>query len=315
MFQKIVAIEPLGLTNEAVAALNQFAGEVIMYHNHPQNPQEIVSRIADADAVLVSYTTYLGADVIGRCENLRYIGMCCSLYSPESANVDIRFAEQKGISVTGVRDYGDEGAVEFVISELIQCLHGFSANLVNRKDNAWETVPREITGLKAGIIGLGKLGGMVADALRYFGAEISYYSRSYKEDAARKGYQYMPLNQLLLHNELIVTCLNKNTVLLHEEQFQHLGNRKLLFNIGLSPAWDEAPFADWLCGENRCFCDSVQALGSAKLIHHPNVKCMGTSAGKTQQTAVRLSEKVLENIRQHLGAEKNDAKLYLTSKK
>lgn len=299
MFQKIVAIEPLGLTDEAVNALHQYAGEVIMYHSHPDNSQEIVERIADADAVLLSYTTYLGADVIGQCKNLRYIGMCCSLYSPESANVDIRFAEQKGISVTGVRDYGDEGAVEFVISELIQCLHGFSVNSGDRDSKTWEAVPREITGLKAGIIGFGKLGGMVADALRFFGAEISYYSRSEKEEAARKGYQFMPLNQLLNHNELIVACLNKNTILLHDEQFQHLGNRKLLFNVGLSPAWDEAPFADWLRGDNRCFCDSVHALGGTKYINHPNVKCMGTSAGKTQQAAARLSEKVLENIRQH----------------
>ena len=47
----------------------------------------------------------MGQNVIERCPNLRYIGMCCSLYSEESANVDIAFAREKGIKVLGIRDY------------------------------------------------------------------------------------------------------------------------------------------------------------------------------------------------------------------
>ena len=88
--------------------------------------------------------------------------MCCSLYSPESANVDIRYANERGITVTGIRDYGDEGVVEYVVSELVRCLHGFG-------QESWEEMPREITGLKVGVIGLGKSGGMIADALKFFG--------------------------------------------------------------------------------------------------------------------------------------------------
>ena len=47
--------------------------------------------------------------ILERCPNVRYIGMCCSLYSPESANVDIRYANERGITVTGIRDYGEKG--------------------------------------------------------------------------------------------------------------------------------------------------------------------------------------------------------------
>jgi len=51
--------------------------------------------------------------------------------------------------VTGIRDYGDEGVVEYVISELVRCLHGFG-------QEPWDGMAREITGLKAGIVGLGR---------------------------------------------------------------------------------------------------------------------------------------------------------------
>lgn len=69
------------------------------------------------------------------CPNLRYIGMCCSLYEEKSANVDIAAAREKGIVVTGVKDYGDEGVVEYVISELVRYLHGLRPEAVARRSD------------------------------------------------------------------------------------------------------------------------------------------------------------------------------------
>mgnify|MGYP000043114881 FL=1 len=84
----------------------------------------------------------------------------------------------------------DEGVIEYVVSELVRCLHGFG-------QKPWEGIPREITGLKVGIVGLGKSGGMIADAMKFFGADIAYYARSEKKEAGAKGYRFMPLNELL----------------------------------------------------------------------------------------------------------------------
>lgn len=265
-----------------------------MYPDVPASDDEIIARIGDADAVLLSYTSRINRYVLECCLNVKYIGMCCSLYSPESANVDIRYANERGITVTGIRDYGDEGVVEYVVSELVRCLHGFG-------QESWEELPREITGLKVGIVGLGKSGGMIADALKFFGADISYYARSEKEAATAKGYCFLPLEKLLAESEVICCCLNKNTVLLHEEEFRQMGNRKILFNTGLSPAWDEAAFAEWLEGDNLCFCDTIGALGSEQLLNHPHVRCMQVSTGRTRQAFDRLSAKVLANLSEYNG--------------
>ena len=120
MFQKLVAIEPVSLVPSAEKALYSFAGQVVMYPDIPANDDEIIARIGDADAVLLSYTSRINRYVLECCPNVKYIGMCCSLYSPESANVDIRYANERGITVTGIRDYGDEGVVEYVVSLLIR---------------------------------------------------------------------------------------------------------------------------------------------------------------------------------------------------
>lgn len=299
MFKKLVGIEPLSLIPSAERKLHDFAEEVVLYHDIPTNADEIAKRIGDADAVLLSYTSTLGKEALEKCPQVKYIGMCCSLYSPESANVDIHYASGRGITVTGVRDYGDEGVVEYVISELVRCFHGFGLDNDGQPIKPWDGLPREITGLKAGIVGLGKSGGMIADALHFFGAEISYFSRSEKAWAREKGYAFLPLGDLLSKCEVVVTCLNKNTILLHEEEFAQLGNRKILFNTGLSPAWDKAPFAQWLEEDNLCYCDTIGALGGEKFLHHPHVRCVQASSGRTTQAFDRLSQKVLANLSEY----------------
>ena len=293
-FKKLVAIEPVSLIPSAEKKLYEYAEEVIMYNDIPSDDEEIASRVADADAVLLSYTSRLEKPALEKCPNVKYIGMCCSLYSPESANVDIRYAQSRGITVTGIRDYGDEGVVEYVVSELVRLFHGFG-------QEPWEEMPREITGLKVGVVGLGKSGGMIADAMKFFGASVSYFARSEKEWAKEKGYEFKPLQDVLAESEVVFCCLNKNTVLLHEEEFKALGNRKILFNTGLSPAWDEKPFLEWLEGDNLCYCDTIGALGGENLLSHDKVRCMKVSTGRTREAFVRLSEKVLANIENFLG--------------
>lgn len=300
MFSKLVGIEPLSLIPSAEKGLHTYAKEVVLYDDMPKTPAEIAQRIGSADAVLLSHTTYLGKEALELCPNIRYIGLCASLYSPESANIDIPYAESKGITVRGVRDYGDEGVVEYVVSELVRTLHGFDCLSTDGTAKPWSPVPREITGLNVGIVGLGTLGGMIADALTHFGARITYFSRSEKSWARDKGYSFLPLKELLEKNEVIICCLNRNVVLLGEEEFKALGNRKMLFNVGLSPAWEDAPFARWIEGDNLCFCDSLGALGDEKYLKLPNVRSVYVCTGRTEQAFVRLSEKVLANIEAYI---------------
>lgn len=297
MFNKLVAVEPVSLISAAQEELKRYAREVILYEDIPGSEAEIAERIQDADGVLVSYTTPIGRNVLEQCPNVRYVGMCCSLYSEASANVDIACARERGITVTGIRDYGDRGVVEYVIYQLVRILHGFDFPM-------WQEEPLELTGLCVGIVGMGVSGGMIADALQMMGARISYYSRTRKPEKEAAGMPYLPLKDLLAKNQVIITCLNKNVILLHEEQFKCLGNKKILMNTSIGTASDTAALAKWLeCEENLYCCDTEAAVGdpSGKLIQKKNLICMKVSVGRTKQAFALLSKKVLDNIRQYLG--------------
>lgn len=298
-FRKLTAIEPVSLIPSAEEELKQYAEQVILYEDIPTDDEEIVRRIGDADGVLVSYTSQIRKTVMERCPDIRYIGMCCSLYSEESANVDIAYAREHGIQVLGIRDYGDRGVVEYVLYQLVRILHGFDYPM-------WEKEPLELTNLKAGIIGLGVSGGMIADALLMMGARVSYYSRTRKPQKEQAGIEYRPLNDLLKENQVVITCLNKNVILLKEEQFNCLGTKKILMNTSIGTASDMDALKKWLSSpENLYCCDTEAAIGdpSGELIKQENVICMRTSVGRTKQAFELLSKKVLDNIRLHLGRE------------
>ena len=292
MFQKLVAIEPVSLVPSAEKELSHYAKNVVLFDDIPADDDEIVRRIGDADAVLLSYTSRIGKNVIERCPNIRYIGMCCSLYSEESANVDIAYARTQGIKVLGIRDYGDRGVVEYVLHELTGILHGFGMPMLRDE-------PVEITGLKVGVVGLGVSGRMIADALQFMGAEISYYARSAKPDAEAAGMRYKPLAQLLAESEVVFTCLNKNVLLLGKEEFAQLGTGKVLFNTSIGPGFDSAALEDWLdLPDTHFFCDTRAAAGpvSEGFFEKKNVHCQNVSAGRTKQAFVLLSQKVLANL-------------------
>lgn len=292
MFQKLVAIEPVSLIPSAEKELFQYAKEVVLFDDIPADDDEIVRRIGNADAVLLSYTSRIGRAVLERCPSIRYIGMCCSLYSEESANVDIAFARTKGIRVLGIRDYGDRGVVEYVLHELTGLLHGFGMPMLHDE-------PVEITGLKVGIVGLGVSGKMIADALAFMGADISYYSRTRKPDAEQAGMTYKPLADLLRDSEVVFTCLNKNVLLLGSEEFAQLGAGKVLFNTSIGPGFDSAALEQWLeLPGTHFFCDTRAAAGPVAegFFARENVHCQNVSAGRTKQAFVLLSQKVLANL-------------------
>lgn len=295
-FRKLVELGPVGLEPWAEEELKDYADEILRLPQTPVQQSEILQGIGDADAVLLRTQPRLGAEILSAAPQLRYVGMCCSLYSRDSANVDIDFAEKHGIAVSGIRDYGDHGVTEYVLYQLIRILHGYDFPM-------WRERPLEITGLKVGFVGLGVSGGMTAEMLQHLGAEISYFARAPKPERETAGMHFRPLRELLQNSQVILTCLNKNVILLHQEEFQAMGNGKILFNTSIGPASDPEALLRWISHPSNLLCaDTRGALGenADALLALPNVICPDVSAGMTAQAYDLLSRKVLDNIRQHL---------------
>ncbi len=293
MLKKLVAIEPINIFDKHKDELKMYAEKVILYQDMPKSDIEIINRIADADAVLLSYTSSISSYVLENVKNVKYIGMCCSLYSIESANVDIKKANELGITVTGVRDYGDEGVAEYIIHELVEFLQGY-------KEYKWDTIGHEITGLKCGVIGLGTSGTLIAKTLKFFKADVSYFSRTRKPHLEEElNISYKDLNSLCKESEAIFLALNKNVFLLQKEQFDLMQGKRILFNTSIGPGFNVEALKNWLKEDNHYFFgDTLATAGDESIWKLPNTFTINrSSGGKTYQAFLRLGEKVISNIK------------------
>lgn len=291
-FNKIVLVDNTGLIDEAKENLKNYANEVVYFEASTKDDNKIIEKIGDAECLLVSWDTVISKKVIESCNNLKYIGLCCSLYGDESSNVELRVAREHGIKFLGVNDYGDNGVIEYIIYELVKLLHGFG-------EHQWKDVEREITYQKIGIIGLGATGIILARALSLFGAEVYYYSRTRKLDIENEiNIKYLDLDELLETVDIISTHLPKNSAILNEEKFNKFGNNKILINTSIGATFVVEDLKKWLENKNNyLICDSV-AFGEyeEEIKKTDNIIYTNKPAARTYETNMRLSKKVIENI-------------------
>ena len=298
MFQKITIIDSCGLTIPVLEQITALSKEPIRkYNDFPGTEAEISSRISDSDCILVSWHTIINAEVIKAATNLKYIGMCCSLYDEKAANVDIAQARQQGIVVKGVRDYGDDGTLEFIFAELIYLFKGLGKQ-------QWQTENRELRGKSMGIIGMGTLGTMVARTAQQFGMKVFYFNRSRKLELEKEGFQFLPLNELLATCDVISAHLPKNSNVLGEPEFRSKKPNSILVNTSIGLTFDKEAFVRWIARDPTSFAifDSP-GVGDhqEEFSKHPNVIISERSSGFTLEAQSRLSEKVLGNIQEFLG--------------
>ncbi|MBK3516346.1 NAD(P)-dependent oxidoreductase [Carboxylicivirga marina] len=296
MFRQIVILDYTGLQGFAIDKLQAISDSPIkMFNDIPKTDEEIISRIGNADCLFVSWNTPVTKDVISACTNLKYIGMCCSLIDEDSANVDVRFAKTKGIVVKGIRDYGDEGVAEFIVSELIQLLKGLGKY-------QWQLEPVELTGRKVGIIGMGTTGLMTSKRLQAFGAKLFYYSRSKKEEAHGLGIEHLPLEELLNTCDIISFHLPRHTKVLSDDNLMQLGSGKILVNTSLGLPFNKEPFKKWLLKSNNYAIFDVCGFGPFldELSKCDNLIYSEHTSGWTKEAKERLSYKVLDNVEEYL---------------
>ncbi len=295
MLKKIVVVDETKMNLAALEKLKNYAEEVEVSHDYPDSEEEIVDRIKDAEAVIVSWRTEITSEIINQAPNLKYIGMACSLFDEESANVAVKHANEKGIKVTGIFDYGDPGVIEYIISSLINLLHGFG-------NHQWKKMPVELSGRKVGIIGLGTTGKLLANALLTLGADVYYFSKTRKPAWEEKGVKYLALHALLEKSEIISLHLPKNTTVLKEDEFKKLGFGKILVNTSLGLPFEEDAFKNWIQEkENYALFDGDAKNSLSEEIQQlKNIVIQEKSAGWSQETQMRLSKKVLDNIENYL---------------
>jgi len=295
-FEKISIIDPMDISENLKEKLIPYSNqEITVFNSAAKNDDEIIERIDDSDCVLISWNGNLNANVLVSCLKLRYVGLCSTLFKGKSSNVDLDVAEELGITVNGIKDYGDIGTVEFTISEIIAALKGSNGHSMNK-------VNRELKNCNIGILGMGNLGYKIARTLVFFGAKVFYHSRTRKSEIENEHIKFLELNDLLKTVDILSFNLPRNTKVMCEADFEVFGNGKIIINTSLGCPFDINGFSNWISNEENYAIFDADGLGEfkEKFENQHNIRIAEFFSGYTAEAMERQIEKVVENIEDYL---------------
>lgn len=206
---KIVFLEPLGLTVEAIEKacdnLKKQGHEVVVYPD--RRPEKNIERAAGADVILESNMP-LRKDFFDACPNLKMLSIAFTGLD----HIDMDECKRRGIVVMNAAGYSTEAVAEETICMMIGLYrHVIENDKITRSCKGPSIAPgREIAGKTVGIIGMGTIGQRTAALAQAFGCKVIAWNRIPKQIA---GVTFVDKETLLKESDIVALhiALNNET--------------------------------------------------------------------------------------------------------
>jgi len=145
------------------------------------NTDEIVELAQGAVAIIPCHTEKMSADVIQRLPD-SVKAICC--FSVGYDHIDLSAAKAKGIQVTNTPDVLNDATAEIAMLLLLGAARREYEGETQIRTDTWADwgatfqLGKQISGGKLGILGMGRVGQIMAKRARGFDMEIHYFNRS-----------------------------------------------------------------------------------------------------------------------------------------
>lgn len=234
---KILVTDPL---HPAGIEVLKKAGNVELAANLTK--EQLLEKIADADALLVRSETKVTKEVINAAKKLRVIGRA----GIGVDNIDVPAATERGIVVVNAPEASTITVAEHTIGLMLSLVRKIPAASASLKAGKWEKkkfVGLELRGKTLGVIGLGRIGSQVAQKARAFEMNIIAYDPYISEKTAKGlGVKMVDLKELFATSDFITihTPLTEQTkALIGKEEIAQMKNGVYLLNCARGGIIDE----------------------------------------------------------------------------
>lgn len=217
--------------------LSRFAefGELRVFSQTAQS--ERLAHIGNAQ-IIITNKVIIDKEIIDACPQLQLV----CLTATGMNNVDVEYAQRKGIAVKNVAGYSTHSVAQHTFAMLLSLMHHieYYNNFVHTKrysqQNLFTHIQQgypELYGKTWGIIGLGAIGKTVARIAQSFGCTVCYYSTSGKNTVS--DYEQKSLNDLLASSDIVSVHapLNEQTRgLIGAQELRTMKPNAYLINVG-----------------------------------------------------------------------------------
>ncbi|MGV0742010.1 phosphoglycerate dehydrogenase [Mycolicibacterium sp. XJ870] len=171
--------------------------------------EKLLAAVPDADALLVRSATTVDAEVIAAAPKLKIVARA----GVGLDNVDVDAATARGVLVVNAPTSNIHSAAEHALALLLSAARQIPAADATLRDRTWKRSSfsgTEIFGKTVGVVGLGRIGQLVAARLAAFGAHIVAYDPYVSQArAAQLGIELLSLDELLGRADFISVHLPK----------------------------------------------------------------------------------------------------------
>ena len=242
---KIVFLEPLGLTVEAIEvacdSLKKQGHEVVVYPD--RRPELNIERAAGAD-IIVESNMPLRKDFFDACPNLKMLSIAFTGLD----HIDMDECQRRGIVVKNAAGYSTEAVAEETICMMIGLYrHVIENDRITRSCNGPSIAPgREIAGKTVGIIGMGAIGQRTAALAQAFGCKVIAWNRTPKQ---MPGVTFVDKETLLREADIValhIALNNETRDFLTAKDFAMMKPSAIIVNAARGPVVNTKDLADAL---------------------------------------------------------------------
>ena len=212
---------------------------------------EIVKKIPEFDALIVRSATTVTDKILEAGEKLKVIGRA----GAGTDNIDKKTASAKGMLVVNAPTGNLTSVAELVFAHILSAFRQLPEADISTKKGEWKKkelgkVGRELDGKTIGIVGLGKIGQLVAERAKGFNLKILAFDPvTTAEIAESVGAELVDLEKVLRESDMItlhVPLIPQTKNLLAKEQFEMMKKDAMIVNCARGGVVNEKDLAEWL---------------------------------------------------------------------
>jgi D-3-phosphoglycerate dehydrogenase len=292
---KLLVCDPTDPT--AIAAMREAGIDVDVRDDI--TPEDLEVAIGDYDAMVVRSRTKVREPLIDKATNLKVIirgGVGLD-------NIDVAYAESKGIEVRNTPSASSNSVAELTIGYLFALVRQVPQAAASMKEGLWEkkvfSKGTELSDKTLGLIGLGRIGSLVAQKANALGMEVLFYRRTPTEvDYATQ----VSLDDLVARSDFIslhVPHMPETHYIIGVEAFDKIKDGVYIVNCGRGGTLDEAALYDAIqsgkvAGAALDVFEDEKGEQGKRFMDLPQVICSPHVGAGTAEAKARVGEEVAQ---------------------
>jgi glyoxylate reductase len=265
-------------------------------------PAELRARVADKDALVCLLADAIDRSAIDAAPKLKIVAnvaVGCN-------NIDIAYANSRGIVVTNTPDVLTESVADFTWALMFAITRRLSEGerLVRRGEwKGWALdfmLGSELRGKQLGLVGVGRIGRAVAARAPAFGMQVAYTSRRALDVP---GAEPMSLDRLLLTSDVVslhVPLTPETRHLIDKRALTRMKRSAYLVNTARGPVVDEEALA-WALRQHLLAGAALDVYENEPVVHPDllgleNVLLVPHLASGTTETRTAMADLAVENV-------------------